>query len=76
VKPDSRLLRDLGRFYLFPDRAEIRIGRTIQFACHLAISPCRDGHCVLSREHNSYRFATLDSRNGTFVNGARFRRGT
>jgi pSer/pThr/pTyr-binding forkhead associated (FHA) protein len=50
--------------------AEVRIGRDPSNSLAISDLSLSRGHCVISREQDGYTICDLDSRNGTFVNGA------
>jgi pSer/pThr/pTyr-binding forkhead associated (FHA) protein len=54
----------------FLTEAEIRIGRDPSNSLAVSDPSLSRRHCLLRRDQDSYKICDLDSRNGTFVNGA------
>ena len=54
----------------FLTEGEIRIGRDPSNSLAISDLSLSRRHCLLSRDQDSYKICDLDSRNGTFVNGA------
>lgn len=54
----------------FLSEAEIRIGRDPSNSLAISDLSLSRRHCVITREEDGYKLRDLESRNGTFVNGA------